>query len=327
MQTRENALNDWLKARLKDTPFRITPLAGDASFRRYFRLALPTTTQIIMDAPPEKEALEPFIRIQRSLAATGILTPVVHQADLTQGFAILDDLGDHLFLYQLTDQNRDDYYTKAIDVLIQMQHCTTDVLPSFDKAHMLKEMHLFHEWFLKAYLQLSLSTAEEQVIQDMFHMIADRIVAQPQVFIHRDYHSRNIMITNHQLGIIDFQDAMHGPLTYDLVSLLKDCYIQLPDNAYQRYIDRFYQHQPLAQRWSTQQFKEEIDYCGLQRHLKVLGIFCRLYLRDKKPNYLNDLPLTLHHTITALKRYPTLAPLRQLIEQRVLPAFMETSQA
>lgn len=327
MQTRENALNEWLNIQLAPIPFTLIPLTGDASFRRYFRLSLPTTTKIVMDAPPDKETLVPFIHIQRTLSAQGILTPIVHAVDLKQGFALLDDLGDTLLLHMLTEHNRDHYYAKAIDTLTNIQACSTRSLPVFDKQHMLKEMSLFHDWFLNAYLKLSLTSAEEQIIQTTLNAIADRVAAQPQVFIHRDYHSRNLMIVEDKLGVIDFQDAMLGPVTYDLASLLKDCYIKLPETTYQQYADQFYQHQPLVQRWSMQAFMEEVDYCGLQRHLKVLGIFCRLHLRDNKPNYLQDLPLTLDYTLTCLRRHAALSPLLQFMEKRVFPQFMETCEA
>lgn len=327
MQERQNALNNWLKLQLNTIPFDLEPLTGDASFRRYFRLTLPTSTKIVMDAPPEKEPLAHFINIQRTLQMQGILTPVVDAADLEQGFALIDDLGDALFLHTITESNRDHYYDNAIKTLVDLQQCPSDALPVFDKQHMLKEMNLFIEWFLKAYLNLSLTTNEERLIHTTLNTIADRVAAQPQVFIHRDYHSRNLMIVNHNIAVIDFQDAMLGPVTYDLVSLLKDCYIKLPDATYQHYVHLFHHRQSLAQQWTMQTFKDEIDYCGLQRHLKVLGVFCRLHLRDNKPGYLKDLPLTMDYTLTCLKRHADLAPLLQFMEARVLPLFMDACTA
>ena len=331
MQTRQNTLNEWLQLQLNHQPFTLTPLTGDASFRRYFRLSTSIETKIVMDAPPDKESIAGFIHIHRILKNIGLLTPTVHAADLEQGFAILDDLGDQLFLNMLNTINQDGFYSSAIHTLIQMQHCSTHSLPTFDKPHMLKEMSLFHDWFLQAYLKLTLTTDETNVLNDTFHHIADRIAHQPQVFIHRDYHSRNLMITEKDkqtsLAIIDFQDAMCGPITYDLVSLLKDCYIKLPETSYQHYLELFYQHQPLAQTWSLQTLNDEVDYCGLQRHLKVLGIFCRLHLRDKKPNYLRDLPLTMDYTLSCLKRHPEFDPLLKFVETRVLSQFMETCEA
>lgn len=327
MQRRQNALNEWLSAQLNHEPFTLSPLAGDASFRRYFRLLTSKGTKIVMDAPPDKEAIAPFIRIHQLLKTADVFTPTIHAASLEQGFAILDDLGDQLFLSQITPVHKDSLYSKAIQTLIQIQQCPYESLPVFNKEHMLNEMSLFHEWFLSAYLKLTLTPAETLQLNEMMHLIAERIAQQPQVFIHRDYHSRNLMIVNSQLAVIDFQDAMKGPLTYDLASLLKDCYIKLPEPAYEQYVNLFYQQQPMAQIWSLEGFKHEVDYCGLQRHLKVLGIFCRLYLRDHKSNYLNDLPLTMDYTITCLKRHNELKPLLTFMEERVLPAFMETCTA
>lgn len=323
MQTRQNALDKWLKLQLNPISFTLEPLAGDASFRRYFRLSLKTQTNIVMDAPPDKEGLAHFIHIQRKLATYGILTPVVHAADLEQGFALLDDLGDELLLHALTEHNRDHCYHHAINILIDMQQCPSASLPPFNQQHMLNEMSLFVEWFLKAYLNLTLTTNELRLIQATCKTIADRLVAQPQVFIHRDFHSRNLMMVGDQIGVIDFQDAMFGPVTYDLVSLLKDCYIKLPDAAYRQYVTLFHQRQPMVQQWTLNTLMDEVDYCGLQRHLKVLGIFSRLHLRDNKPNYLRDLPLTMDYTLDCLKRHAEFAPLLQLIETRVVPRFMD----
>lgn len=331
MQTRENALKEWLQIQLNQNSFSLTPLAGDASFRRYFRLSSDKITRIVMDAPPEKENIKPFISVNQTLQTNGIHTPTIHSVDLAQGFILLDDLGDHLFLNTITTANQDNLYHSAINTLIQIQQCPTTSIPIFDKTHMLKEIALFHEWFLNAYLGITLTVAEEDLLSTTFNLLTDNIANQPQVFIHRDYHSRNLMVvgdhTPPQLGVIDFQDAMLGPVTYDLASLLKDCYIQLPTISYDNYLNYFYQHQPLIQPWTLQTLRKEIDFCGLQRHLKVLGIFCRLALRDNKLNYLRDLPLTMNYTITCLKRHAEFSPLLRFIETRVLPQFMETSHA
>ena len=332
MQTRQNALNEWLQIQLNHKPYTITPLAGDASFRRYFRVfSSDTDTRIVMDAPPDKETISPFIHMNQILKDNGLLTPTIHAADLSQGFALLDDLGDTLFQDALTSNNQDNFYINALDTLIQMQRCSTTSCPIFDKQHMHKEMSLFPEWFLTAYLQLTLTEAEYHLIETTFNWLTERLSNQPQVFIHRDYHSRNLMIINNvakpQLGIIDFQDAMRGPITYDLVSLLKDCYIKLLEPSYYAYAEQFYQRQSLVQTWSMQQFLDEVDFCGLQRHIKVLGIFSRLHIRDNKPNYLANLPLTLDYTLACLRRHPPLKPLLNFMEQRVVPRFIEINQA
>ena len=331
MQTRQNALKEWLQIQLNQTSFTLTPLVQDASFRRYFRLTSEKMTRVVMDAPPDKENIVPFIQVNQTLQTIGVLIPKIHAVDLNQGFILLDDFGDQLFLRSLTPTNQDSLYQSAINTLIQIQRSPTASIPLFDKAHMLKEISLFHEWFLSAYLGLTLTSAEEQLLLTTFSSLTDRIANQPQVFIHRDYHSRNLMLIEDnpltQLGVIDFQDAMHGPVTYDLASLLKDCYIKLPRSSYENYLTFFYQHQPFVQDWSLQRLMDEVDFCGLQRHLKVLGIFCRLAHRDNKLNYLRDLPLTMDYTIACLKRHSEFSSLLQFMEKRVLPQFMKTSHA
>jgi N-acetylmuramate 1-kinase len=327
MHTRQNALSEWIQQQFNHQAFTLTPLAGDASFRRYFRVVLGEITRVIMDAPPSHETIQPFINVNQCLQQGGITTPTIHAVDVHQGFALLDDLGDKLFLHAITPSNQNQLYHSALDTLIQLQRCSTTStpLPHFDAAHRLKEMSLYHEWFLNAYLQLTLTAAEVDMLHASYHWLSEQLQTQPQVFIHRDFHSRNLMILDHanepHLSVIDFQDAMCGPITYDLVSLLKDCYIQLTAEAYHDYASYFYQHQPLVQTWSMDTFLDQVDYCGLQRHLKVLGIFCRLHLRDNKPAYLGDLPLTLDYTLRCLERHPQLDPLLRFTQQRVLPRF------
>jgi len=329
IQKREDALHEWLRIQIKQNTFTLKPLAGDASFRRYLRLSYDNVTKIVMDAPPEKENIEPFIKVNQTLQSQGVRTPTIHAADITQGFLILEDFGDHLLLNTRNTKNQDSLYQCAIDTLIQIQQCSTASLPTFNKTHMLNEMALFQEWFLDAYIELPITSTEKQLINATLMMIAERIENQPQVFIHRDYHSRNLMVLGDQfpfkLGVIDFQDAMHGPITYDLVSLIKDCYFKLSKTAYDQYLTFYHQQQPLIQEWTQATLAKEVDICGLQRHLKVLGIFCRLYLRDHKPNYLHDLPLVMDYTMSCLKKYAEFKPFLQFMEKRVLPQFMETS--
>ena len=331
MQTRQDRLIEWLEIQLKHQPFSINALTSDASFRRYFRLSTESRTWVVMDAPPQKETIQPFINVNQLLKNTNVPTLTIHAVDITQGFALLDDLGDLMFLKALTSTNQDYLYSIAINTLIQMQQCTTTTLPVFDKQHMLNEMSLFPEWFLTAYLGLTLTRDEQQLLLTTFNWLAERLSKQPQVFIHRDYHSRNLMVISNdtlpKLSVIDFQDAMLGPITYDLASLLKDCYIQLSETSYYDLAGLFYQQQSMVHTWSMQTFLNELDYCGLQRHLKVLGIFCRLHLRDNKPNYLHDLPLTMDYTLTCLKRHEEFKPLLEFIEERVLPRFKELCQA
>ncbi|KTD21009.1 putative phosphotransferase [Legionella lansingensis] len=324
MQNRQNALSKWLEQTLKLDHIYLSPLSGDASFRRYFRLKTNGITQVVMDAPPQKEALEPFLAVSELLLNLGVDAPKVHRLDKVQGFAILDDFGDELLLSHLSLKSADRLYAAATSIILLMQQCpseNTARLPCFDKQFMLQELAIFREWFLQAYLNVRLSPSEEQLLTTTFNDLTDEISEQPQVFIHRDYHSRNIMLLSGEepirLGVIDFQDAMRGPFTYDLVSLLKDCYIQWPCDQVRTWLTSFYEQSSLAQQWSLAAFTRAFDLCGLQRHLKVLGVFSRLHLRDNKPNYLRDLPLTLHYVMSCLEGYKDLEPFFQFVQERI----------
>ncbi len=331
MHTRQNALNKWLEEIFKDTPFTIAPLAGDASFRRYFRLHAGNTTRVVMDAPPDKETIEPFINIARLLAEKGIHAPSIHAVEYTQGFILLEDLGDDLFLKMLSSKNAEGLYTQAMNTLSLIQQCPTSDLPAFDTSFMLQELSLFQEWFLEAYLGLTLTTEDTLCLEKTFEWLTQEITNQPQVFIHRDYHSRNLIVTNkaepYALGVIDFQDAMRGPFTYDLVSLLKDCYKQWPHAKIMHWLSYFYDQLPKNTAFSFADFTRAFDLCGLQRHLKVLGIFCRLHLRDHKASYLRDLPLTLHYVNTCLSRYEALQPLAQFMKEKIALPSTESVKA
>lgn len=329
MQIRQNALNNWLKTILGDTPFTVAPLAGDASFRRYFRLHADGQTRVIMDAPPEKESLIPFVHIEDLLSKIGILTPTIYAADPVQGFALLEDLGDQLLLGALNHDNADKLYTLAIKTLEQIQQAphTDPTLPFFDIPFMLKELAVFREWFLNAWLDIKLSIEDELLLDNAFEWLVDQVAKQPQVLIHRDYHSRNLLLVGDRLGVIDFQDAMYGPITYDLVSLLKDCYIQWPDEQITLWLTAFHQNLPVSTRGSLTAFHRAFDLCGLQRHLKVLGVFCRLHLRDNKPGYLRDLPLTLKYVMSCVENHEELQPFYRFMRHNVQQIFLQkTSQ-
>lgn len=321
MHERENALREWIKQTIKSDEFTITPLAGDASFRRYFRLRHEGREQVVMDAPPGKEDLKPFIHIATLLKNAGIQVPEINVINLTQGFLILSDLGDTLLLQQLNDNTADSYYKKALETLLKIQGATTNdpLIPHFDRAHMLKEMQLCLDWFFAAYLKIDLSEEEYTLIQSTMDWLATEIASQPTVLIHRDYHSRNLMLnTREELAVIDFQDAMLGPITYDLVSLLKDCYIAWPRERVLEWVADFYELQPIASaQFTPEEFIRAFDLCGLQRHLKVLGVFSRLAIRDGKPRYLADLPLTLNYVLECAELYKELHPLLHLFQSRV----------
>ncbi|RUR12447.1 aminoglycoside phosphotransferase family protein [Legionella sp. km772] len=320
MHERESALKEWLKQVIPYPNFNLTPLTGDASFRRYFRVQYQNTSLIVMDAPPGKEDLKPFINISKVLTQAQVPTPELIAMDVEQGFLLLSDLGDVLLLNELNKNTATDYYQKAINTLLMMQKISTkdSQIPAFDKAFMLKEMSLCPDWFLKNYLALELKPIEEQLMINTMDWLADEVAQQPLVFIHRDYHSRNIMVQESaSLAVIDYQDAMQGPLTYDLVSLLKDCYISWPREQVLEWLNYFYEHQPLAQVYSEEEFIRAFDLCGLQRHLKVLGIFSRLYLRDGKAGYLANLPLTLQYVLQCAETYEELHPFFHFLQNRV----------
>lgn len=324
MHNRQNALNKWLEKVLAPSKFTLHPLAGDASFRRYFRLHYNSMTQVVMDAPPDKEALQPFLAVAGLLSTAGVRTPQIHAVDKEQGFTLLDDFGDALLLNHLNVETANQLYPMAMNTLIKMQQCSTQAtsqLPIFDKRFIMYELNVFREWFLDAYLKIKLTAAEEKLLDETFAQLCDAILQQPKCFIHRDYHSRNIMLLaeeeEHALGIIDFQDAMLGPFTYDLVSLLKDCYIQWPREQVMKWLTTFHGQAPSATGWSLSAFTRAFDWCGLQRHLKVLGVFSRLYLRDNKANYLQDLPLTHHYVMACLETYEELHPFYQFMQNRI----------
>jgi aminoglycoside/choline kinase family phosphotransferase len=320
MVDRENALKEWLGTLIKHTDFILTPLAADASFRRYFRLKYNGLTHVVMDAPPQKETLTSFIEVTQILEKAQVQVPKLIAINKPLGFLLLGDLGDTLLLGELNAQTVDAYYKNAIEVLFKIQSCSMQEskLPLFDKQFIKQEMDLCSEWFFKTYLSLSLEESEQHLIQKTIEWIATEVALQPQVCIHRDYHSRNLMLQpNQSLGVIDFQDAMQGPVTYDLVSLLKDCYIAWPREKVLEWVAFFHASSPYVRNFSLEQFIRAFDLCGLQRHIKVLGIFSRLNFRDNKAQYLNDLPLTLKYVLECTKAYEELHPFFDFLQKRV----------
>lgn len=335
MQTRENALHQWLKTIYPQSDYLLHPLAGDASFRRYYRLQQPNTTHIIMDAPPDKIKLAPFVYVRDLLAEQGVCTPKIHAIDHHLGFALLEDFGNVLFSDAVKNEPSQTLYQNAIALLAHMQNHPVRPplqLQTFDQAFMLQELSLFDDWFLQRYLNIKLKTEEYHLINTTFQTLTAHIANQPQVLVHRDYHSRNIMILEqtsvnaYKFGIIDFQDAVIGPLTYDLVSLLKDCYIQLPRDTVLAWVQYFYDLSALAQQYMFTDFLRAFDWCGLQRHLRVLGTFSRLHLRDGKSNYLSDLPRVYQYVVTCVTEYPEFQAFSQWLQERIHPYF-ESKQA
>ena len=313
MSKRQQARVEWLKTILETDSFSLTPASEDASFRSYHRVSLPERSYILMDAPPDQEDCKPFIDITDRLLACAVNVPIIHEQDLQNGFLLLSDLGNEQYLSHLNGPEADTLYKSAIDSLIGFQlSANTSGLPVYDKALLQTEMSLFPDWLLGRYLEIELDDLEQQSLATVFDSLVSNATQQPQVFVHRDYHSRNLMIDgDNPPGIIDYQDAVVGPLSYDLMSLLKDSYIYCPPKQRQQWIEYYLQQA---------QFKRWFDMMGVQRELKVGGIFARLHLRDGKPGYLNDIPRTLGYITELGADYPELENLIQLLEQRVLPA-------
>jgi aminoglycoside/choline kinase family phosphotransferase len=314
---------NWLKDLFPLSAATITPASNDASFRRYFRVCHEGATHIVMDAPPDKENSRSFITIAHAFKKLGLQTPEVLDADLKQGFLLLTDLGTRQYLAELNKTNVGALYDDALDALLRLQiggDAKTVLLPYYDTQLLHQEMELFRDWFLIQHLQLPINQTEQGILDKIFALLASNAQAQPQVWVHRDYHSRNLMVTEHaNPGVLDFQDAVIGPVTYDLVSLLRDCYISWPHSwvnewalDYQR---KLQEHGLLKTDDAT--FLRWFDLMGVQRHLKAIGIFARLNLRDGKPGYLKDIPRTLTYILEVSARYPQLAPLHKLLENKI----------
>jgi len=325
MPERIEKLERWLTNQVGLPHFLLAPASGDASFRRYFRVSLDDKSYIAMDAPPDKEDCRPFVAIARQLKAAGLNVPSVHVEDLEQGFLLLDDLGSTLYLDVLNPDNADQLYSDAIASLVQLQSkVSAKALPPYDRALLMQEMELFREWLLQEHLGLSLTDDDHSLLSKTFELLADNALQQPQVAVHRDYHSRNLMQTEPNPGILDFQDAVNGPVTYDLVSLLRDCYIQWPAEQVEVWAMAYFKlavKNGVLLSEHEAQFLQWFDLMGVQRHLKAAGIFARLNQRDGKSGYLKDIPLTLSYIETVAIRYPQLDYLAQLVLGRVLPAF------
>ena len=317
-------VRDWV-GELKLTAIRIEPASSDASFRRYFRVSHPGGSFIVMDAPPGREDVRPYLAVSALLESLGTHVPRVHEADVVRGLLLLEDLGTRQYLPELTSMERAQrLYGDALAVLADIQAhgaAAAGQLPAYDREVLQREMALMPEWFCARHLGIELSQTERATFAEACEFLVLDAVAQPQVFVHRDYHSRNLMITAERSpGVIDFQDALSGPLGYDLVSLLKDCYIGWPRAQVEEWV-RGHGRLLRARGFPADDaaLLAGFDLIGVQRHLKVLGIFARLWYRDGKPGYLKDLPLTLHYVTDTCARYPQLAQLGRLLALRVVP--------
>lgn len=318
---------DWLTAELHFNPVRLEPASNDASFRRYFRAwRADGATRVVMDAPPDKEPIEPFLKVAALMAQSGVHVPQVDAVEPRRGFVLLEDLGSVLYLTRLrAGEDPEPLYADALQALLQMQVSLPAArgLAPYDGAVLEREMALMPEWFCGRHLQLTLGAEERALLARTFEQLTRESLAQPRVFVHRDYHSRNLLLLEQRNpGIVDFQDALYGPVTYDLVSLLKDCYIDWPRERVTRWVGGYRARLAAAGGpcgSGDEQFLRWFDYMGLQRHIKVLGIFARLWWRDGKSGYLGDLPRTLHYVQDAAARYGELAAFAAWLERRVVP--------
>lgn len=316
---RQQQLTNWLEKVLQGAQFSLAPASADASFRRYFRVTLSDRTMIAMDAPPEHENCEPFLHVAEIFAAAGVHVPRVIAQDLAQGFLLLTDLGSTTYLEALNEATAPDLYRDAMDALIRIQQSSRpDVFPAYDATLLTREMRLFPEWYVAKHLGATLDDKQQAVLQQAFDDLNRNIQAQGQVYVHRDYHSRNLMVCDDNPGILDFQDAVYGAITYDLVSLFKDAYIRWEEEQVLDWVVRYWEKArkaglPVPQ--DISEFYRDFEWMGVQRHLKVLGIFARLYHRDGKDGYLKDLPLVMDYLRRACDRYIELRPLLHLLNQ------------
>ncbi len=314
--SREKKLTHWLDSVLGTAHYQQVPLAGDASARRYFRVSVSNKRYVVMDAPPP-ESCDVFVQLAKQLKEGGLTVPTVIAADLEQGFLVLDDFGDQLYLDALNENTADSLYHAAFSALIKIQQCSIKV-PFFDSALMLEQFSLFEKWYLHKHK--GVTTIDSNLLSAVYEPLMRNITEQPQVLVHRDYHSRNLMLVESQgPGILDFQDAVIGPVTYDLVSLLQDCYISWPLEKTHAWVLLFQEQLQkaglLEAGFSSAQFLKWFDWTGVQRHLKNLGIFARLHYRDNKSQYLHDIPRVLRYIESTCSRYNELLPLKKLIAE------------
>lgn len=314
-------LENWLKKIYPDQPFILSPASADASFRQYFRVSLAERTVIVMDAPPQLEDCRPFLHAASVFSAAFVHVPEILAHNLEQGFLLLSDLGNTTYLQALMTKpdSADQLYQEALEALIKIQQTSRqNIFPEYDRTLLARELNLFPDWYLTRHLHITLNEDQKNILTAIFNLILDNNLAQPRVFVHRDYHSRNLMVSTPNPGIIDFQDAVFGPITYDLVSLFKDAYMYWEEAQVLDWTIRYWESArqaglPVTTDFS--QFYQDFEWMGVQRHLKVLGVFARLYYRDQKSAYLQDLPAVMHYLRQTCQRYRELHPLHRLLDQ------------
>jgi hypothetical protein len=317
-------LSAWVAATVGGNELAFAPASADASFRRYFRITPAAAWRghaslIAMDAPPPMEDCRPYLRVAQLLADAGVHAPQILAADVERGFLLLSDLGTRTYLAELDLVSAPRLYSDAIDALIRWQVATrAGTLPPYDEALLARELALFPAWYVERHLARTLSPAQAQTLAQAFRLILDNNLAQPQVYVHRDYHSRNLMVSDPNPGVLDFQDAVTGPITYDLVSLLRDAYVAWDEERQLDWAVRYWERArkaglPVDADFAA--FWRDFEWMGVQRQLKVLGIFARLHHRDGKAAYLGDLPRVMAYLRAACARYRALGALLALIDE------------
>ncbi len=317
--TRLAILTDWARQMLGTDQLHIEPASADASFRRYFRIKRGNETFIAMDAPPDKEDVRPFLHVASLMQAAGVHVPHAVAEDVTNGYLLLTDLGTQTFLDVLNEGNANELFHAAIEALIKWQLVSQPgVLPPYDEALLRRELSLFPDWYVARHLKVELSDKQQAVLARMFDLIVNTNLAQPSVFVHRDYMPRNLMISMPNPGVLDFQDAVYGPITYDVASLFRDAFISWPEARVIDWAARYWErarHAGLPVHEDFGAFYRDLEWMGLQRHLKVLGIFARINYRDGKPKYLADTPRFINYVRQVGERYDDLRPLLRLLDE------------
>jgi len=303
LDKRLNQLQNWLKTIFPNDDINLTSASADASFRRYFRIETKDQVIIAMDAPPDKEDCGPFLHRAKLLQDRQVHVPEIYAQDLEQGFILLEDLGQIDYLTSLRSGGEADIlYSDAMIALTKIQSGDPELAPKYDQSKLVEEMARFKDWFIERHLGESLDSASQEVWSALQERLCLACTEQPQVWVHRDFHSRNLMVTGNNPGIIDFQDLVTGPISYDLASIFKDCYIEWPREQQLVWLGQYYEKLDTPS-FSLDQLVEWYDLTGFQRHLKVLGIFCRLNYRDGKQNYLKDLPLVGKYCLEVMELY------------------------
>jgi aminoglycoside/choline kinase family phosphotransferase len=315
---RLQALQDWAARQLGVDALDIAPASADASFRRYFRVTAKGRDYIVMDAPPAHEDCRPFVAVAQLFADAGVHVPQVLAQDLQQGLLLLSDLGNTTYLSVLTESTARELYLASNDALIRIQQASRGgVLPEYDRALLTRELMLFPDWYVAKHLGVVMNVEQRAILDTVFERLLANNLAQPRVYVHRDWHSRNLMVSDPNPGVLDFQDAVYGPITYDLASIYRDAYIQWDEEQQLDWVIRYWEKARAARLPVREDFGEfwwDFEWMGAQRHIKVLGIFARLYHRDGKDGYLKDMPLVMHYLRKVCERYGELKPLLFLLD-------------